>query len=62
MKRQIQFVTVVLGSLSIASALGAIWWWALRGMSESVGSAWIFTTFLLGMMASIMAVIWSEID
>ena len=24
-------------------SLGAVWWWALRGMSEDVAAAWLFT-------------------
>lgn len=33
--------------LSLAIGLGALWWWALFGMSEEVGAAWGYTWFTL---------------
>ena len=32
---------------AFALSLAAIWWWALFGMSADVGSAWMFTVFML---------------
>lgn len=38
---------LVLFAALCVGTFGAVWWWALRGMSMNVGTAWVMTDFLL---------------
>ena len=41
-------------AVAIVATLGALWWWALRGMSQDVGTAWVFTIPLLAIAGCLL--------
>lgn len=52
--RTLRVVSAALMVLGVLSGLGALWWWALYGMSANVGLAWIFTALLVAGIGGLM--------
>lgn len=47
----------------VAIPIGALWWWALNGMSEPVATAWTMTGVVLAVSSIVpIAVGWAMVD
>ena len=47
--------------LTFILVLGGLWWWAILGMSKAIGTATIWTAFLLGAVGAIATVMGFEL-
>lgn len=54
--RKERAICIAIAAATLLVGLGAMWWWALFGMSERVATAWTWTvavgTFGIGMLAA----------
>jgi hypothetical protein len=50
----LKIASITLGLIAFIFALLGVWWWALAGISQEVGTAIIFTVLLLGSTAPLL--------